>query len=460
MEKIEQILEELFMIEPELKNRSIEIRQVVALMLKERPQAEISPDFFNELRSRLMDKISEQPQLVVKKFIWPVMALTSASVLLLVIVLNNNYFSNKGLLSSQIYVNSLSDNYFGKIGNDNQKEMLINNTSNVSAARGVSVNTIPPMGVSKGLAVDQKMMIPDNPIKYKMIYQGDEIKLSDSQGAVYRKNKHNQSGQQLAKQIQKLSFGFIDLKKFANTKLDSLSLKEDRPNGYVFSVNLENNSFSIYQNWEKWSQASETIKKEELPDRDKIIKVAQDFAKQYKLDLNLYGQPQMIEASKMAIADYQSGRSDYGPESATIVFPLIVDKQFVYSNDGSIDGLTFEVDLRRLVVVNASGNFSINLEKSNYELESDSQKIKTALAKAVQDGYEVDGAKEIEVILGSPKKILTKIYQYNAETNENYELFVPALMFPVINQVDNYYQKQVIIPLVKDLADSQSSLVR
>ncbi|HNW55593.1 MAG TPA: hypothetical protein PKN62_00735 [bacterium] len=453
MEKIEQILEELFMIDPALKNRSTEIRQVVALMLKERPQTDINPDFFIELRSRLADKISEQPRFMIKKFVWPVVALAGVGSLLLLVVLNNNYFSNQGLLSSQIYINSLSDNYFGKISSDNQKEMFINNTGNIAAARGVLVNTIPPVGISKDLAVNQKMIVPDNPIKYKMVYQGEEIRLAASQGAVYRKSGRSQSGQELAKQIQKLGFGFIDLKKFTNAKLDSLSLKEDRQNGYVFSANLENNSFSIYQNWEKWPQPSETIKKEELPDRDAIISVAKDFAKEYKIDLSLYGQPQMAEVSKMAIVDYQSGRSDYAPESATVVFPFIIDKQVVYSNDGSVDGLTFEVDLRRRVVINASGNFSINLEKSNYELENDNQKIKTALTKVVQVGYEVEGAREVEVIFGSPKKILTKIYNYNTETNESYELFVPALMFPVINQVDGYYQKQVIIPLVKDLAD-------
>lgn len=459
MEKIDQILEDLFAIEPELKSRSSEIRQIVTLMLKERPQVDLSPDFFLELRGRLADKISEQPRFMVKKFVWPTLALAGVFSLLLLVVWQEQELITEDRLLSRVTITELSDSYFGKISSGKQEEMLINNAGNIAAARGVSINTTPPGGISNKLAVDQRMMIPENPIRYKMIYQGEEIKLTDNQGAVYRKNNQSQSGKELAKQIQKLNLGFIDLKKFTEVKLDNFSFKEDRPDGYVFSVNLENNSFSIYQNWEKWPQADDAVKKKDLPDRETIIKVAKDFVQQYKINLSSYGQPQLAEASKLAIADYQAGRNDYSPESATVVFPLIVNKEFIYSNGGGIDGLTVEVDLGRHSVSSASGNFSLNLEKSNYELETDGQKIKEALARSVEFGYELPEAKEVEVILGSPKNILARIYNYDNKTNQSYELFVPALMFPVINQVDGYYQKQIIIPLVKDLVDNQVNVM-
>jgi hypothetical protein len=68
-----------------------------------------------------------------------------------------------------------------------------------------------------------------------------------------------------------------------------MSLNQDKTYGYSLNIDFENAGLSIYKNWAKWPQVdySENTKQIFLPETE-IIKIAENFIKQYNIDVSTY----------------------------------------------------------------------------------------------------------------------------------------------------------------------------
>jgi hypothetical protein len=93
-------------------------------------------------------------------------------------------------------------------------------------------------------------------------------------------------------------------------------------------------------------------------------------------------------------------------------------------------------------------------ESAQYVAEQDAARITKLAEQGGMYGFWGEPAPDARVInLGTPTRVLMQHYLYVNGSNE--ELYVPALVFPVLNApTDMYIQSHVIVPLVKEILDN------
>ena len=65
----------------------------------------------------------------------------------------------------------------------------------------------------------------------------------------------------------------------------------------------------------------------------------------------------------------------------------------------------------------------------------------------------------MEIDLGTPTLVYVQIWKFNSDTQTSDDLYGPAFMFPIVKNENsqNFYQQNIIVPIVKDLLDDNSS---
>ena len=137
----------------------------------------------------------------------------------------------------------------------------------------------------------------------------------------------------------------------------------------------------------------------------------------------------------------------------------MIDGKEVSEIGGNPHGMFVSVDLREKKVTSVNNLTTQHYQKSDYALETDTKRLITLAERGGTFGpyaYDIPAMqqeKTVEVKLGTPKRILLKYLMYR--DNENQELIVPGLSFPVMTpQTDTMWlPKQVVVPLVKDMLD-------
>jgi len=118
------------------------------------------------------------------------------------------------------------------------------------------------------------------------------------------------------------------------------------------------------------------------------------------------------------------------------------------------------INIRTMKAAGLYGLETQNYQSSNYAAETDKDRImKFALQGDLwPQGIYTDESfqvKEVEVRLGTPKIEYMRYWRY--ADNQNDELFVPAMVFPIIEKIpadDSLYKDAVVIPLVREILDS------
>jgi hypothetical protein len=210
---------------------------------------------------------------------------------------------------------------------------------------------------------------------------------------------------------------------------------------------------------------------EVLPDSE-IIKIAQDFIKAHNINLSSYGEPEVTDTWRVEYEKMADKSQFYIPESANVLFPLKVNGNFVYDEGGLKTGMNLSVDYRQKKVSGAGNITSQTYQASNYAAETDAAKI---IKVVEQGGYwgnpypvpmtKISGApetipqpevKELEIQVGTP--IMEFVAFSNYSNNQTNYLFVPSLIFPIINATQDanyYYPKNIVVPLAKELLDQR-----
>jgi hypothetical protein len=281
----------------------------------------------------------------------------------------------------------------------------------------------------------------------------------------------------------------VNLGSFSSLKVQNINLAEDKDFGYMISSNVQEGSIYISQNWLKWPQPYKLCTGETscidqnqinisqvLPDSE-VIKIAQDFIKSHGISLASYGEPEVTDTWRIEYEKMADKSQFYIPESANVLFPLKVNGNFVYDESGSKTGMNLSVDYRQKKVSGAGNITSQTYQASNYAAETDAAKI----IKVVEQGgywgnpYPVPmkqssvsetlpqpgimpqpETKEIEIQVGTPKKEYVLFSNYS--NNQANYLFVPSLIFPIINTFQDtnyYYPKNIVVPLAKELLDQR-----
>lgn len=330
-----------------------------------------------------------------------------------------------------------------------------------------------------GVSTDMGIMPPMEITKYSYKYVGEDFELFPAEVDVYKKINPDLS-EEVARNFTNQKISFFDLKKFKNINVNNLTINEDRDYGYSLYLGLKDGNFSVYKNWEKWPSVDKLcrgldnscyqnyqLSVNDVLSDEETIKIANEFLSEYDISLNNYG-PGEVQKNWMREYTMSSDKASfYIPDSVSVIFPLKIEGKNIYEEYGSKFGLTVEVDMREKKVASVYNLFYQYYESSSYATESD----KESIMKMVNQGglypdynYEYPEdvtVKDVEIKIGTPTLEMVKLWNYNNEEMNGYELYVPAYVFPVISEDESvyFYKKNIIIPAVKDFFNNNNNPV-
>lgn len=493
--KIEDILQDLYLIDESLRSQEKELVVIVEELLKAKPETKLDRDFVLKLREELLAKAAQSRKIenvvpgiaaMMRAFVLAKPYAAFASIVVLIGITTGAYYL--GLMSGGVGVpaqpveqaarfgaeiTKIADNAFGTLGLSPESKggMAMRPQSGGGGLGGGSATAPAAMPMMEGGVVDGKMIAPEI-WNFAYTYAGDDVELADVKGSVYRKKMEKLDGGSLSRILASFDLRSFDASKLSNVKVNNLSLVEDREYGYSLSFDFWSGNVAIGTNWERWPQVAYECRDEacfnayrlklsDVPADAEVVAAADRFLKEYGVDMAGYGAGE-IQKDFMQPMPLISQTEIYVPDRVSVLYPLILDGKQVFEPYGGKTGMTVDFDVRNKRIAGAYYSFLKKYESSSYDLVTDFAKIKdVALRGGLTGNYENQNpTKIIEVKLGTPSRELSKIYNFNPATNMNEELIVPSLVFPVLNQKETgIYQKHIIVPLVTGLNGAQGGAV-
>ncbi|MBU1038758.1 hypothetical protein KKC17_00770 [Patescibacteria group bacterium] len=477
MENIyQQILEDIYQLEPGLRQREGELIKILQALTMARPALVIDENFKNELKNQLLNKFAKRPTnfwstyfgVIGNYFRSPVLGWGVSGILLLVIL--TVQFLPK--LDYQINSNKLiglPDRAFGSL----LSQPAIKQATGLGGGGGLSLAAPRAESLSADSSASAKSLIYPAPYQpqpsLNYVYKGEKIDDLPSSSMVVQYQPSSSSGsiRGLFGQLGKLP---LDLSKFNDLSLQSWSLSQNKEFGYIVSWSGSEGQLSLGENWAYWPHPEANcrdeacviqnrITQEQLLPNDQLISIANKFLSDINFDLSDYGQPIVNKDWPRVLAQTVSGQEIYYPDTMTVLYPWSLQDKEVYElSGGQPVGLTVSVSLRSQRVTGLWGAQLNSFVGSAYEMETDFDRL---LKLALQGGWQSDIYYIMEsnqpggdVELMTPKLIYAKWWQQ--KENSGQFLYVPALLFPVNNF--NSHQNQlnqvgVVVPLVKELVD-------
>jgi len=465
--KVEQILEDLYLIDNSLREYQTELEEIVEKLLAAKPEVEINEQFKQDLRRQILARIEQikgqEPAKSIKsmfKFNKLSYGIYGAVLSLIVVVVGAYFINQQGILvgspklglGDKFAVNSLPDGAFGSL---TAEETTSSELGTGGSGRAQSEAT----GIGGGGGMPG---VGPELIKYNYTYNGDDLVLDQDKVEVLRRIKGKASSG-IANLIKNINFGMVDLSNFSNADLETASFVQDKELGYAVYVNFREGSISINSHWQAWKDIlgicyeqgcvrPEPLDISDIPSEERLIEIADRFIKEYNIKMDNYGQPETRR--NWLIAQFE--RSDmYSMDTVQLTYPLIINDRNVYDQWGNMIGLNLTINLRVMKVVSLYDLHTLNYEGSLYEAETDAAKILEVTEKGGtnQAVFGRNASKTIEAEIGNPSAIYMKTYKHEAGYSE--ELLVPALLFPVSKTVEKgvYYKENVVVPLVKELLE-------
>ena len=494
---IQEILDELFTIDPDLKKYQKELEATMAKMIAKKPEDKFDENFRQELKMKLLARAEElekakiaQPSLWKNLVFWRGVSFATVAVVLVLAVVvpavrngwigipefgAGNFLS---LSSREAKIEGAGERAFGDLSSESQAVF-----GEADDSSGVSAPVAPPLGSTpqttsstsrevlglgggggtNAVAPDIKMMPPEYMTQYSYVYTGEDFSFTDPSVAVLRREKSFGNGD-LNSVLDKVSFGLFDASKLQNAKVQNLSLAEDRDGGYIVDFNSYEGIISMYENWQRMMpvnyEAQPRLAETDVPSDEKLIAATNDFMARYGINLTNYGTPKVNKNWRIGILSAPAA-DIWIPDVLTVQYPLVVDGKEVWEQGGyERSGLSVNVNIRTMKVSSFYGLQTQNYQSSAYAAETDKDRLlKFALQGDLwsQGNYLTESfqVKEVEVKIGTPEVKFMRYWKYDG--NQSIELLVPALVFPVLETTPadgSFYKSAVVIPLVKEILDA------
>lgn len=471
-EKIEQILQELYRTDPELKKEEALIRKILADMYAVRPEISADPAFIASLRNTILEKaramsVVPRKSLFFKMSHYDKFVVAGMAAMVLMIASAIFFSGNIANRVPGVAVDELSENAFGPLVYQTAPGGFggggFRSQSGGGGGGGGMMMSAPAIGAD-GKEIASPLIYPGpDYTQSKYIYEGDDFEIP-LQGSVYKRKVSPASARTVISALKD-----FPLSKLKNPAIGDLTLVEDREYGYNISVSLREGWISFFQNWEKWPVQDVGCATEEcyrrdflapsqFPAEESIVGIADSFLREYGINMSAYGPGKVIQPWRFT--QFYPGMPDpmsqiYPPE-INVLYPLEIDGTRVYDEWGSPIGINVYVNLKLNRVTSAS-NISVHgYDKSNYALVTDKAKILEvasaggATGDAIIMGWQ---GRTIEIKIGAPEIVYMQFYTYLNGKSEM--MYVPAFRFPVTNIPSNasFYKENVIVPLVPDILD-------
>lgn len=490
--QIEQILSELYTLDPSLRDEEKTLIAILEKMLRARPAVKVDELFAQNLKRTLMDVpiqkksnfISYFSSMIKKPVLFAGAATLGAVLLVSAYVLNatTSRYAFQTSVPTLSVARELPRNAFGP---------LLNTAAPLGSPEAISADysgarqggVIPPMA-AKNMAVSEPAVSANNPVSslgmmdkmiapyynYTYKYTGEPLNLTETEAPVFRRIKDTGLSHDFAQAILGKNNGMMDLSNFDNAVLQNFQLAQNTKDGYIINVDLQNGNININPNYEKWyppcsgttCDAPKPLIEKDIPSNDKIIAIANEFLDEFGISREQYGAPVVEESWKNnypmpfaeGMARDTSVISQYIPDVISVIYPIAIEGQKITESSGMDFGLHVNVDIRKMKGQGVWNLFTNQYQKSNYETETDASRILKIAENGGNGWYRAPTENTRTLSLGTPEKIYISHYQYVPETGLSNELYVPALKFPVMNIPTDqpyFYQRFIVVPLVKEI---------
>ncbi|MCC2630219.1 MAG: hypothetical protein K0S38_28 [Candidatus Paceibacter sp.] len=468
-QRISDILNDLYKIDPQFKTHEPELRKLVSELLLSKPDTHFDEHFASRLRTQLLNtriKPMPTPSPYSSFFMSRMFYSLVGSAMTILIVVPFTFVATQRVTSPEkdVVLNPFSPqvkdvttglspkqqisnkgmNAFGTLAlvpTANQESAPADsNTSAKSAVEPQSLST-PTSSVTlngpKG-GGNVGIMPPRPGTAYTYTYKGEAVSLNETQGEVFMRTKGIDSSKQLTEIINNSNFGLTDLSSFSNLKLKNLTLAQDSKEGYMLSVNFSEGTISINPNWQYWTIGKGMPESTTATlETGVLISIANEFVKAHGIDTSSYGAPRTQDGN-------------------FVIYPLIVGGKEVYEESGSVFGLIVTIDPQSKKVSDINNLMSQTYDSSRYTLETDFAAIVRAATTTLINNYggmdpAANSTGTAQATLGTPKPVLMHYWLYDENRISSSELFIPALSFPISysGKVQGA-QTTIVVPLVKD----------
>lgn len=392
-----------------------------------------------------------------------------------------NESTDKSQALAYVNISKVGDNAFGKISSSSSNKLLWWAWNTKSTPEVLDMKTMDSIAspasdiapTSSKMQSNYLMQDESETIKYTYSYTW-ELEWLNSKITLLKKIKSEYNNSSLLSYLKNFDLWWFDLKNTLNPKLTSFSFNEDKDYWLEYSVNLSDSNINVSKNIAKWPQTyykdnistnSSQIKLTDLPEDTKVIALANDVIKKYNIDIKNYSKPFVNSDWKKDYEKSEDKASYYIPDIIEVVFPILIDWKTVYEDYWQIKWLRTWFDVKTLKLAQITWIERLSLESSNYNAITDKSKILDYIAKWWRNSYTQyydtnTKVKNVVIHLQKPTIEYIHIFDYNNWINSEY--FVPAYIFDTIEKPKQweYFQDKVIVPLVKDIFESSSNIMR
>lgn len=489
---IQEILDELYKLDPTLKEHESELQKLIAGLIKHRPDVTPDPQFLRELRGLLLQRADEfaapRPSFfstfTMPKFSY---ALTGAILGVLVAGPTAYYLSRNGsslpptggdgqaLFSYE--VTPTEERAFGDLSAAQPMQ---------AGGRGGGVAnemaaTRPQSGGGGGdMTMDSKIgLYPPVTYEYKYEFAGSgSFPPLSEQTVNVLKRQIGKSSVSLSAIAANFRTPFLNLDSFNGAQVDNVTFTQRGDRGYMVNVNLRDSSMNINQNWEAWPHPENACQDEAcwqryrvgindiLPD-DQVISIANAFAQAHGIDLSRYGEPEVNAQWRTEYERATDKSQVWIPDVQTVIYPLLVEGKPVHDESGNKSGISVNVNIRQKAVSDVWGIADQTFLSSEYDAVTDEAKVREYISAldaqpvmplTMEDGTPIE-RKTVTVYLGTPQMAYAKYFLYNDPSKPAEELVVPSLIFPV-EKTDSsdgfiFWRQSIVVPLATELVDQR-----
>ena len=462
-QQIQNLIDELCAIDPSFEKRREELYKILEAMMANKPKVNIDPEFVESLRSKLANTAAQDtlanntPFLF--RFNYLFSALGAAIVVVMVVILVQKSSTQTPQAKHQAFqVATVAPNAFGKLSAENVSD----DTQTALGGAVPETSTAPATPLSS--EAPNRMILPITRFTYK--YTGDPLPDLPATVDVYKKVSGIGQNPDFDQLLNSLSFNSLNLGTFGQLHLQSFQAAQTTPYGYTLGFDGSSGNVYISQNYEQWPQPNgneQPLQPSDVPSDDALIATSNQFLQDHQIDLSNYGQPKVQQNNFAISASDQPVQ--YVSDVMSVIYPLKIQDKDTYTQQGTLAGITVDVNIRYNKVTNVGGIMTLNFQSSAYAAEQDASKI---IAKAEQGTgliaipleSSASGSgpktKTIELKLGTPTLGYADYWQTNSDGSGS-ELYVPAYIFPIIGpNAAQSYQKNIVVPVIQDYIESNN----
>jgi hypothetical protein len=476
------ILKELYALDERLMDHEKDLIKIVETLIKEKPEIEIDKNFIVKLKKQLMQthqEIEESKQKV-KSFSWigglhKLTMRTSVIALTLLVVVGVGYVFGVKYFSFDVST-KVAERGFGDLVSN---EMAVGESAGVSGESAFGLGSLSKTASSVAqpenedmVAVESMKMIapfPGRMADFEYSYSGIRFDMSTVDLPVYRRDKTPLGKSKMSQVLNNFKVDLMNLQSFGDMNIRYFSLYEDSKKGYQVHLDFEDGNVSVSRNWNNYQVLEkECLSKDclsnggmsysDVPEDSVVIGIANKFLQQRGIGAGHYAKPEVQDNWRTLYAQAKDKATVYIPSSITVVYPYLVDGLPVYMEGGEKVGLQVTVDLHDLVVNNVYNLRTMEMSQTTYDLEKDFDKV---LKYVEQGGFRPiyygnsDAKEKVKIEFLDPELAYMQFWQY--KDGQNYELFLPALVFPVkdLPKNANWHKKNLVIPLVQEILKEQ-----